>query len=61
MKFSKLNEIAGLIDESIADYPACLDLWKFKLRLSIDAEKSKEEIETIFKTSLESVKEKVFK
>ena len=40
-------------------HPNSVDLWKFKLMLAIDAEKSKEEIEIIFNKSLECVKEKV--
>ena len=61
MKFSKLKQVVSLIDEFLTLHVESIDLWKFKLMLSIDEEKPKDEIEEIFKKSLESVKEKVKK
>jgi hypothetical protein len=56
-----LNQVTSLIDEYLIVYPNSIDLWKFKLMLTIDGQKPKEEIETVFKKSLEYVKEKVFR
>ncbi len=59
MKFSKLKEFFGIIDESLTSFPNSVDLWKFKLTVCIDTEKPKDEILNLFKKSVDSVKEKV--
>jgi U3 small nucleolar RNA-associated protein 6 len=57
-KHSNMTQVLEILEWSLAKYPLSADLWKLKLKSTIDLEKSDNEITDIFNRALKNIAEK---
>ena len=57
-RFNKLDEGIKVLDNALDKHKGSVDLWKYKLKLWIDFEKSQEEILILFENALAQLKPK---
>jgi len=57
-RFGKLDEAVNVLDKALDKFKGSVELWKYKVKLWMDFEKSPDEIFSLFNMTLNEIKEK---